>query len=291
MLKGYTKHVSNDGVMRSVVDSPAWNHINTDVAFNNFGSEVRNMRLALAFDGVNPFKLNNTNWSTTPMLTLIYNLEPWFVTKKFFISLSILISGKHAPNSASLDVFMRPLLRELQELWHGVPALDFSQPEPSRSFTLRAVLMWTISDFPAYGLISGLRCKGYKGCPVCGPSTDARMARTGDILPNKTTRGSKIVYGGIRRYLPRHHPYRRNLRFNGRVENRDRPTTQTGKDIIRHAAWRQSYLDLGGKENGPDDPVHVTGVNRLSALYELPYWEVRCYGPYICNIRMSLRCF
>ena len=84
MLKRYTKHVSNDGVMHSVVDSPAWNHINSDVAFNNFGSEVRNMRLALALDGVNPFKLNNTNWSTWPILILIYNLEPWFVTKFFF---------------------------------------------------------------------------------------------------------------------------------------------------------------------------------------------------------------
>lgn len=274
MLTGHTKHVSTDDVMRSVVDSPAWKHIDSDVAFGNFGAEDRNMRLALALDGVNPFKLNNTNWSTWPILILIYNFEPWFVTKKFFISLCILISGKHSPSSTGLDVFMRPLLRELKQLWVGVPALDFSQPIGNRSFNLRAILMWTISDFPAYGLISGLCCKGYKGCPHCGRDTDARMARTGDVLANRRTRGSKIVYGGIRRYLPRHHPYRRNLRFNGRVEHRDMPKVQTGQDIIRHAAWRQSYLDLGGKENGPADPVHVTGVKRLCALFELDYWEV-----------------
>jgi hypothetical protein len=274
LLTGHTKHVSSDDVMRSVVDSPAWKHINNDVAFGNFGCDDRNMRLALALDGVNPFKLNNTNWSTWPVLILIYNFEPWLVTKKFFISLCILISGKKSPTSANIDVFIRPLLKELQELWHGVDALDFSKPQGNRTFTLRAILMWTISDFPAYGLISGLTCKGYKGCPCCGPNTDARMAKTGDMLPNRSIRGTKIVYGGIRRYLPRHHPYRRNRRFNGLEEDRLRPIPLSAEDIIRYAAWRESYLQLGGRENGPSDPVHATGVKRLSVLFELDYWQV-----------------
>ena len=100
------------------------------------------------------------------------------------------------------------------------------------------------------------------------------MAKTGDLLPNRNIRGSKIVYGGIRRYLSRNHPYRRNRRFNGLQEHRARPTLLTGLDIIRYAAWRESYLQLGGRENGPNDPVHVTGVKRLSALYELKYWQV-----------------
>ena len=269
MLTNHTKHVSTDGIMRSVVDSPAWKHIDSDVAFGNFGSEARNLRLALALDGMNPFKLNNTNWSTWPILILIYNLEPWFVTKKFFISLCILISRKHSPSSIGLDVFIRPLLRELQKLWVGVPALDFSQPIGNRSFNFCAILKWTISDFPAYGLISGLCCKGYKGCPHCRPETDARMAWIGDVLANRRTRGSKIVYGGIRRYLSRQHAYQRNLRFNGKVKHRGMSEVQIGQDIIRYVAWRQSYLDLGGKENGPADPVHVTGVKRLCALFEL----------------------
>ena len=275
MLTGWTKHVSEDGVMRSVVDSPAWKHVDHDAAFGNFGSENRNLRLALALDGVNPFKLSNTNWSTWPVLILIYNFEPWFVTKKFFISLCILISGKQSPTSKNIDVFLRPLLRELHTLWEGDPALDFSQDEGSRQFTMRGLLLWTISDFPAYGLISGLCCKGYKGCPCCGPATDARMAKTGDVLPDRRARGSKIVYGGIRRYLSRHHPYRRNRRFNGSTEHRFRPTPMTGEDVIHYAAWRQAYLDLGGKEDGKDDPVHFTGMKRLSALFNLPYWQVR----------------
>ena len=197
MLKGYTKHVSEDGIMRSVVDSPAWKHIDSDVTFDNFGKESRNMRLALAVDGVNPFKLSNKNWSTWPVLILIYNLEPWFFTKKFFISLCILISGKRSPTDGNIDVYLRPLLDELKQLWQGVLTLDFSQPKGSRRFNLRALLMWAISDFPTYGLISCLCCKGYKGCPCCGPDMDARSAKTGDLRLDRSTKGSKIVFGGI----------------------------------------------------------------------------------------------
>jgi len=169
----------------------------------------------------------------------------------------------------------------------GVPAVDFTKPEGHRRFTVRALVMWTISNFPAYGLISGLCCKGYKGCPPCGPLTDARMARTGDVLPDGRTKGSKIVYGGVRHYLPRYHPYRKNRRFNGMDEQCSTPSVVSGLDVIRYATWRQSYLDLGGRENGKDDPVHVTGVKLLSALYALPYWQV----PYctVCKTVRSLR--
>ena len=232
------------------------------------------MWLALALDGVNPFKLSNTNWSTWPVLILIYNLEPWFVTKKFLISLSILISGKRSPTATNIDVFMQPLLNELKQLWQGIIALDYSQLEGSRAFRLQGLLMWTISDFPAYGLISGLCCKGYKGCPCCGTNIDARSAKTGDVCLDRTTRGSKIVFGGIRRYLGRHHPYRWNTRFNGKRESRTRPATVLGVDVIRYAAWRQSYLDLDGTEGGKGDPVHSIDVKRLSTFFELPYWQV-----------------
>jgi hypothetical protein len=51
--------------------------------------------------------------------------------------------------------------------------------------------MWTISDFPTYGLISGLCTKGYKACPVCGPKTVAHFAKIGALQDDRTARGSK----------------------------------------------------------------------------------------------------
>lgn len=82
------------------------------------------------------------------------------------------------------------------------------------------------------------------------------------------------MYGGISKYLACHHPYRRNKRFHGETQYRAKPPIVSEVDVIRYAAWRQSYLDLSGKEDGKHNPVHTRGVKRLSALVELQYWQV-----------------
>ena len=75
--------------------------------------------------------------------------------------------------------------------------------------------MWTVSDYPALGLISGLAMHGYKACVVCGPETDVHLAQTGDkVDSNRNIRGRKIIYGGRRRWTRRHYPYRSDLSFN-----------------------------------------------------------------------------
>jgi len=61
------------------------------------------------------------------------------------------------------------------------------------------------------------------------------MAKIGAVLANRQSRGSKIVYEGMRRYLPRHHLYRQNRRFNGKVEHCCQPTIMSGVDVIRYA--------------------------------------------------------
>jgi hypothetical protein len=106
--------------MKSVVDSPAQKYIDNDVD-RSFGGEIRNLRLGLSLDGVNPFPHANTTHSTWPMLLMIYNLPPHLVTKKFFLQLCILISGKDSPSQENIGVFLRPLLDELQRLWKGDP--------------------------------------------------------------------------------------------------------------------------------------------------------------------------
>jgi hypothetical protein len=61
-----------------------------------------------------------------------------------------------------------------------------------RHFMLRGVLIWTVSDFLAYGLISGQQTKGYHSCPCCGPLINAKKIR-GPI-------GDKIIYLGNNYY-------------------------------------------------------------------------------------------
>ena len=276
LLRYHQDHPNNDdSVMKSVADSPAWKHVTSEHVDPSFALEPRNLRLGLSLDGVNPFPHSNTTHSTWPILLLIYNLPPYLVTKKFFIQLSILISGKESPTSENIGVYIERLVEELQLLWTGMRAQDFLNPVGERGFHLRGILMWTFSDYPALGLISGLSTHGYKACVVCGPETEACSAKTTNKLnEDQKAKGRKIVYGGGRRWTRRHHPYRSDLSFNGKVERRNNPVRMTGKRILQCAEDRERYLKDGGREGGNDDPVHVHGVKHRSCLDALPYWKV-----------------
>jgi hypothetical protein len=136
---------------------------------------------------------------------------------------------------------------------------------------MRGLLLWTISDFPAYGLISGLCTKGYLACPVCGPRTISRATRG----PKK----HKQVFVGARRWTRRTHPYRVNLRFNGAEEHESAPPRQSATDILHGASLRERFLQglQTGRPGRPDsrrDLYRRHGVRRRSVLYNLPYWEV-----------------
>jgi hypothetical protein len=119
------------------------------------------------------------------------------VTKKFFLSLIILISGKESPTAENIDVYLQPLYEELQDLWKGVDASDASPAHERRNFRLWGLLLWTVSDFPAYGLILGQQYSGYHGCPVCGPHVDSRSVKG----PKKTRSCSLEVGGGCLRVI------------------------------------------------------------------------------------------
>jgi hypothetical protein len=193
----------------------------------------------------------------------------------FFIQLNIFILGKESPTSENLDVYLQLLVDELQMLWTGIRAQDFSQPTGRRWFNMRGILLWTISDFPGYGLISGLCTHGYKACIACGPATDARIARNGNNVDAKQiAKGRKLVYGGARRWTRRHHPYRRDLSFNGREEHGSVPVRMSPNEVLRCATERQRYIKSGGRPNVKDDPVHKHRVKRRCILWSLPYWSV-----------------
>ncbi|RVW61746.1 hypothetical protein CK203_065428 [Vitis vinifera] len=90
----------------------------------------------------------------------------------------------------------------------GVKAYDAHQRE---FFTLKAILLWTINDFPAYGNLSGCTVKGYHACPICGEETNSHWLK----------HGNKNSYTGHRRFLPCNHPFRskrRHLMVNKSLE-------------------------------------------------------------------------
>jgi hypothetical protein len=211
---------------------------------------------------------------------LIYNLLPFLVTNYFFIELCILISRKDAPTPEGLDMYIKPLIEELQLLWKGVIAQDFSKPVGDRQFKLCGLILWTISNYPAYGLVLGVCTHGYRGCAICGPKTDSRStASRNKMNADNKVRGSKIIFGGGRRWTCRNHPYRHNLEFNGKVEDRGPPVRMSAEQTIRCARERAAYISQGGRDGGKHNPAKVHGVKRFSAIYELEYWKVCTLAP------------
>ena len=157
MSKHTTEHMRwhatkcpKDEFMRHPSDSPAWKHL--DNLYPDFVSEIRNVRLWLASDGFNPFGKMRHDHSTWHVVFSVYNLPPWMCMKQPNLLLSLLIPGTHSPGK-EIDVYMRPLIDELNELWDvGTPTYDAYS---NQSFTMKAAVLWTISDFPAYGMLSG----------------------------------------------------------------------------------------------------------------------------------------
>jgi hypothetical protein len=70
--------------------------------------------------------------------------------------LPLLIPGKEQVKSKNIDVYLQPFIDELQELWQpSVLAWDFSKQPNDQLFNLWAMVIWTIHDYPGYGLLSG----------------------------------------------------------------------------------------------------------------------------------------
>lgn len=151
--------------------------------------------------------------------------------------MTLLIPRPVAP-SKDLDVYLRPLIDELKELWEfGVPTYDKST---NSFFNLCAAILWTINDFPAYGNLSGWSTKGFMACPVCNEDTSSYGLR------------SKICFMGHRRYLRKNHPWRKNKElFNNEFELRPPPRELSGDDIL-HQVNRLRPSKPGKHADNPD---------------------------------------
>jgi hypothetical protein len=76
--------------------------------------------------------------------------------------LSMVIPGPSSPGR-NIDVCLRPLIDELAQLWSsGALTYDISR---KKNFVMRAALMCTINDFPAYGMVSGWSMHEKLACP------------------------------------------------------------------------------------------------------------------------------
>ncbi|VVA36987.1 PREDICTED: transposon CACTA En/Spm, partial [Prunus dulcis] len=127
-------------------------------------------------------------------------------------------------------------------------------------FTLRAAVMWTVNDFPAYAMVSGWSTKGYMACPVCKEDVTSGW------------HAEKVCYLGHRRWLPWDHEWReKDKEFDGNTERRHRPREWSGDEIVEQL----NRLDFAPFEKTVSRTRPSTHMNwtHKPMFFELPYWS------------------
>nr|GEW21217.1 hypothetical protein [Tanacetum cinerariifolium] len=112
--------------------------------------------------------------SESRMIEKIYDdvmqvLEDALLPDNPYMFLTIIVPGPKNPKQR-IDVFLQPLIKELTSLWKGVKTYDISK---ENNFIMRAILLWTINDFLAYGMLSGWSTARKKACPYCMENSNA----------------------------------------------------------------------------------------------------------------------
>jgi len=200
-------------------------------------------------------------YSYWPVFLTPYNLPPEMCMTKPYMFLTCLIPGPTNPTKKT-DVYLQPLIDDLQLLWNeGVFTYDILGKE---NFVMRACLMWTINDFPAYGMLSGWGTKGKLACPHCMEDTKAFTLRHG---------GKASWFDCHRRFLPTNHPFRKSQsRF---LKNK---TEMDGPPYVMNGSQLWGFLsDFPKVTEGPFDNLPGYGQfnnwTKRSIFWDLPYWK------------------
>lgn len=259
-MRWHYEHQQVEGVLEHPSDAEAWKHF--DQKYPEFASESRNVRLGLCSDGFTPFGQSASPYSCWPVIVTPYNLPPWMCMSTPYLFLTMIIPGRRNPKS-KIDVYLQPLIDELKSLWdEGALTYDVSKKQ---NFVMRAALMWTINDFPAYGMLSGWMTAGKMACPCCMHHTKAFRLENG---------GKSSWFDCQRKFLPSDHPFRRNKDgfYKNRVVRSEPPPRLTGEQVWNEVRTMPMIMDN-------IDEVRIPGYGdkhnwkKRSIFWELPYWS------------------
>ncbi|XP_070007649.1 uncharacterized protein [Nicotiana sylvestris] len=201
-------------------DGEAWKHF--DRTYPDFASEPRNIQLGLCVAGFMPFSISATPYSCWPIFLTPYNLPPELCMTSPYIFLNYIILNPRNPKSL-IDVYLQPLIDDLKQLWcDGVETYDIST---KKNLNLRANLMWTINDFPAYGMLSGWMTAGKLACPYFMENSKAFTLKHGR---------KQLWFDCHCQFLPHDHEFRRikNALKKNKIEYDSPPPILSGDKIL-----------------------------------------------------------
>jgi hypothetical protein len=165
-----------------------------------------------------------------------------------------------------MDVFLQPLIYDLLDMFeNGVRTYDASTGE---FFKLKAAVLWTISNYPGLGYVSGSTTSGEAGCTECHLFTSS--LRLGS--------GNKTCYMDHRRFLHEDHPFRFDADKFGKTEFRPAPTPLSREQVLdctKDLSTRFGKDPFGKKparkKRREGEPLVI--FKRRSIWFKLPYWK------------------
>jgi hypothetical protein len=104
----------NPDIMSHPTDAEAWHAL--DCFDLEFVRDPRSVRLGLSMNGFQPYSYDSSTHSCWPVFMMQYNLPPNKYMKERFIFLALVIPGPKEPRKKT-NIFLRPLMKELKELW------------------------------------------------------------------------------------------------------------------------------------------------------------------------------
>ncbi|XP_023767031.1 uncharacterized protein LOC111915622 [Lactuca sativa] len=247
---------SEDGVMLHPVDGEHWQDF--DKKYPDFSSKPRNVCLGLTANGFNPFGNMCNPHSTWTVILTTYNLPPWLCMKESSFMFTLLIPSPKAPGK-DMDVFLRPLVEELKHFW-----VRIKDAATNTFFTMRAMFLWTINDWPARSSLSGWSRQGYRACATCNEDTPSYRAT------------NKVVYIGHRHFLDANDPVRKRLDFNEMEETRPAPRHFSNDDIQEQLGRLLTRKPGKHPEHGGGEPKrqdYELNWSKRRIFYELEYWS------------------
>jgi hypothetical protein len=141
-------------------DGEAWTLF--DCIYREKADEARNVRVALAIDGFNPYRLMAAPYTCWPMFIIPLNLPPGVCFQRQNIFLSLIIPEHPGSN---MGVYMEPMIDELVSAWEeGVWTYDRAT---KTSFKMYVWYHYSLHDFLAYGIFSAWCVHGKFPCPIC----------------------------------------------------------------------------------------------------------------------------
>ena len=104
-------------------------------------------------DGINPYSLQNTNYSIGPVVVINNNIPPWLSMKNEHLMLALIFPSRRQVKN--MDVYLQPLVDELKELWDGINVYDVSRPiATERSFTSYGICAYMTHEYAGLGVFS-----------------------------------------------------------------------------------------------------------------------------------------